>query len=127
VPAGRLDLGSAARVHIYRDWVCSKNGDSIEIFFDAWSPDAKDFVDLLFQRVRELEDGSLPETEGERMAFPGHVAIRFTRDDRYAALGHVSVEIAGVNACKGISRLLSRVHQDALDCVGALGPREILP
>jgi hypothetical protein len=118
-------------IHNYRDWVCSKNGDSIELFFDAWTPDAKNFIDLVFQRITELETGTLPETGGERMAFPGYVAIRFTQ--RTGALlgmqrwGHaVSVEIASVNACKGTSRLLGRVHADALKYQGPSGPRASL-
>ena len=115
-------------IHNYRDWVCSKNGDSIEVFFDAWTPDAKNFLDLVFQRVRQLEDGTLPGSGGVRMAFPGYVAIRFTRATE-ALLGMqrwgttVSMEIASINACKGTGPLLRRVHQDALDYLGPAGPR----
>jgi hypothetical protein len=61
------------------------------------------------------------------MTFPGYVAIRFTRGT--SALlgmqrwGHaVSIEIAGINACKGTSRLLGRVHADALALNGPGGP-----
>lgn len=118
-------------IHNYRDWVCSKNGDSIELFFSAWTPDAASFVDLVFQRIAEMEKGTLPETGGERMTFPGYIAIRFTRQT--GALlgmqrwGHtVSVEIASVNACKGTSRLLSRIHQDAVAYMGPAGPRASL-
>jgi len=118
-------------IHNYRDWVCSKNGDSIEVFFDAWTPDAKTFIDLVFQRVSELEDGNLPEAQGQRMAFPGYVAIRFTRATQalmgMQRWGHaVSIEIASVNASKGTSRLLRRVHEDALAVVGPGGPRASL-
>jgi DNA-binding protein YbaB len=108
--------------------VCSKNGDSIEVFFDAWTPDAKNFLDLVFQRVRQLEDGTLPGSGGLRMAFPGYVAIRFTQATE-ALLGMqrwgttVSMEIASINACKGTGPLLRRVHQDALDYLGPIGPR----
>ena len=115
-------------IHNYRDWVCSKNGDSIEVFFDAWTPDAKNFLDLVFQRVRQLEDGTLPGSGGLRMAFPGYVAIRFTRATE-ALLGMqrwgttVSMEIASINACKGTGPMLRRVHQDALDYLGPVGPR----
>lgn len=118
-------------LHNYRDWVCSKNGDSIELFFNAWTPDAKDFIDLVFQRIAEMENGNLLETDGQRMTFPGYVAIRFTQQT--GALlgmqrwGHaVSLEIASVNACKGTSRLLSRIHQDAVDYKGPAGPRASL-
>ena len=118
-------------IHNYRDWVCSKNGDSIELFFDAWTPDAKDFIDLVFQRITEMENGDLAETGGQRMAFPGYIAIRFTKQTRallgMQRWGHAtSVEIAGVNACKGTSRLLSRIHQDAVDFQGPGGPRASL-
>ncbi|WP_157813754.1 hypothetical protein [Sinorhizobium meliloti] len=111
-------------IHNYRDWVCSKNGDSIEVFFSAWSLDAINFLNLLFARVRQLEAGMLPETNGERMAFPGYVAIRFTGKTG-ALIGMqrwnstVSIEIASINACKGTAPLLARVHQDALEAIGA--------
>jgi hypothetical protein len=76
-------------IHNYRDWVCSKNGDSIEVFFDAWTPDAKNFLDLVFQRVRQLEDGTLRRRAhglpGLRRhpLHPGHRGPA-----RHAALGH---------------------------------------
>lgn len=115
-------------IHNYRDWVCSKNGDSIEVFFDAWTTDAKNFIDLVFKHISDMEQGKLPETAGERMTFPGYVAIRFTRQT--SALlgmqrwGHaVSLEIASINANKGTRPLLSRIHRDALSLLGPGGPR----
>ena len=114
-------------IHNYRDWVCSKNGDSIEVFFDAWTPDARNFIDAVFKHIDDMEKGTLPETGGQRMTFPGYVAIRFTRATSahlgMQRWGHaVSIEIAGINAAKGTSRILSRIHADALALTGPAGP-----
>jgi len=104
-------------IHNYLDVGCSANGDSLEVFFDAASPNLVVFIERLFQRMKELENGWLT---GTRLAFAGYVAVRFMSQS--AALLAMqqfprtcSLEIAGYLDVPGTVPFLTTIEQDAVE------------
>lgn len=111
VSYGVMDL------HNYLDIGCSANGDSLEVFFDAANMNLTTYIEKIFTRVNEMENGLLT---GQRLAFPGYVALRFM--GRTAALIGMqrfpetcSLEIASYLDCAGTLPFLSTIEQDAIN------------
>jgi hypothetical protein len=107
----------------YLDVGCFLVGDSLEVFFDAASPNLVAFVEQLFERMNELGNGSL--TSGEPSAFAGFVSLRFMSGS--AALIAMqkfprtcAVEIAGCRSVHGAEAFLAQVEMDAVALGGTV-------
>ncbi len=115
-------------IHDYPDIGCSAEGESLEVFFDHNGPNLVPFVEKLFQRMVELENGGLVAPDGDtynKSAFPGYVSIRFmSRSAGLIAMQKwtrvCSLEIAGYSAALGTRPFLTKVEQDAIDMGGTV-------
>jgi hypothetical protein len=110
-------------VHNYMDFGCSIEGDSIEVFIDAKSPNVIGFVDRLFQRITQLANGALDN--GTPRAFGGYLCIRYTKGS-FAWLGMqrfdptASFEVAGLGAIHGTEPFLRTIESDAVEFGAAI-------
>jgi hypothetical protein len=104
-------------LHNYRDVGCSANGDSLEVFFDAANPNLVVYIERLFQRMKELEQGWLT---GMPLAFAGYVALRFmSQSAGLLAMQQFprtcSLEIAGYLDVPGTTPFLTTIERDAVE------------
>jgi hypothetical protein len=114
--------------HDYPDIGCSAEGESLEVFLDHNGPTLVPYVEKLFQRMVELENGWLVSATGmtyNKLAFPGYISIRFmSQSSAPIAMQKwprvCSFEIAGYSAALGTRPFLSRVEQDAVDMGGTV-------
>jgi hypothetical protein len=107
----------------YLDVGCFLVGDSMEVFFDASSPNLVAFVEQLFGRMSELENGSL--TGGQPGAFAGFVSLRFMSQTA-ALIGMqkfprtCAIEIGGCSNIHGAETFLARIEMDAVAMSGTV-------
>jgi hypothetical protein len=111
-------------IHNYLDHGCEVNGDSLEVFFDAASPNLVVFVERLFQRIKEVENGTLAGLTGHH-AFPGYVAVRFMgKSSALLAMQRFnttcSLEVAGFTLAPSTEPFLSTIEQDAIGLGGTI-------
>jgi len=114
--------------HDYTDRNCTVSADSLEVAFDASTPQAASagfipFVDQLFDRMNELNDGTLAPPGrpaiGKPLAFAGYVSVRFTAQTR-ALIGMQQwpttchIEIAAPGGLEGNEPFLARLEADAI-------------
>jgi hypothetical protein len=102
--------------HDYVAVGCTAPADSIEIFFDATSPNLGGFIDTVLARVVQLQNGMLEN--GSPAAFGGYISIRFmAQSPAYIAMQKwprtCSIEIAGLARVEGTEPFLKQVEQDA--------------
>jgi hypothetical protein len=107
---------AAMDIHNYLDANCLRDGDSIEVFFDASSPALGTFMDLALDRIDDLERGEL---SGESCVFPGYMSIRYMHiTDSLIGMQKwgttCAIEIACINAVKGTQPFLAAIERDAL-------------
>lgn len=115
--------------HDYQNVSCVAPGDSIEIFFDAESPQLVDFIDLALQRVDELSDELL-----HSKAFGGYISLRFmSQCEAFIGMQKwprtCSIEIAGLSKVDGTEPFLNQLEEDvkAFDAVLHWGQRNNWP
>lgn len=106
----------------YFDRGCEAVGDSIEVFLDASSANLLNFMDRLFQRLAELENGGLA---GQPSAFAGYISLRFTSNS--AALIAMqqfpvtcAIEISGCRGTPGFDTFMTLVQRDAVALGGTV-------
>jgi hypothetical protein len=108
--------------HNYLDRGCEASGDSVEVFLDASSPRLLTFMDQLFQRLTELQNGSLA---GRPAAFTGYISLRFTSNSA-ALIGMqqfpatCAIEIAGCRGTYGFDSFMTQLQRDAVALGGTV-------
>lgn len=108
----------------YTDRNCVPGADSLTVSFDADGSAHFTFMDTLFARLKELEEGRLippgpsPTPVGRPMSFAGYASMRFTgRSEALLAMQRwqrtCNIEVAGIKAIKGTDPFLRRLEADA--------------
>jgi hypothetical protein len=96
--------------HNYQNKGCVAPGDSIELFFDASTPNFVSFVDFVLNAVRDLAD------DGDVWA--GYLSIRFmAQSPSFLAMQKwprtASMEIASLSKASGAEALMSRIEEES--------------
>jgi len=124
--------------HDYRDRICFTSVDSLEVGFDAAAPEFVTFMETLFNRMRELHDGTLrpPIDDGSAappdgppiprsMTFGGYASFRFTKQStaliamqQWPMTCHI--EVSGIGQVEGNLPFLKRLEADAVALSGTV-------
>ena len=105
--------------HSYLDNGCTTRGVSLEAFVNAETGPVAQLVETIFDKLEQLEAGTLPRANGQKLAFAGYLALRFMKASRALIAMQqddmtCSLELSGLGGCKGNDIFMAEIAETAV-------------